>query len=349
MAKTKVALIGCGRVAKVHAEALVALAETELVACVDIKPERAEEFSRKYGGAAYTDYREVLELPEVDAVQVATPHYVHAEIAIAAAKAGKHILTEKPMAITVADMDMMINTAAENGVTLGVIFQNRYNDASQAVKKAIEAGKLGQLQGTRMFLTWRRTDAYYQESDWKGTWDKEGGGVLIDQAIHTIDLMQWMVGEIDYLEARYDTRAHNIIDVDDVAEAYIKFKNGVIGCVYANCFYAYDAPIFLEIYGDKGIAQITGDTARITCGTETTIVEQSAGETPGLRYWGYSHKRQIRDFYRDVQAGRQPFIDGNAGRKAVEIVLAMYESSRKRAPVYFPYVPDEQYSSTRKG
>ncbi len=349
MKKTRVALIGCGRVARVHADALVALDETELVAVVDIKPDRAEAFSQHYEVKAYTDYRDVLELPNVDAVQIATPHYNHAEIAIAALKAGKDVLTEKPMAISVPDMEAMIQTAKDTKRTLGVIFQNRYNDASQAVKQVIEEGKLGAINGTRAIITWRRTDEYYSESDWKGTWDKEGGGVLIDQAIHTIDLMQWLVGEVDYLEARYDTRAHDQIDVDDVAEAHIVFKNGAIGCLYASCNYSYDAPIFLEIHGEKGIAHIIGDRATITIGNKTMIVEQQPDETTGLRYWGFSHKRQIRDHYRAVQAGKQPFIDGKAGKTAVDMVLAMYESSRRQTPVYFPYVPGAPSCKKHRG
>ncbi|MGI6567290.1 MAG: Gfo/Idh/MocA family oxidoreductase [Firmicutes bacterium] len=349
MKRIRVALIGCGRVARVHADALAALEETELAAVVDIKPERAEAFGQHYGVKAYTDYRDVLKLDDVDAVQIATPHYCHAEIAIAALRAGKDVLTEKPMAITVEDMEAMIKTADECGRTLGVIFQNRYNDASQAVKKAVEEGKLGAILGTRAVITWRRTDEYYSESDWKGTWDKEGGGVLIDQAIHTIDLMQWLVGEVDYLEARYDTRAHEIIDVDDVAEAHIVFKNGAIGCVYANCNYSYDAPIFLELHGEKGIAHIIGDRAIITVGNKTMTVEQQADETSGLRYWGFSHKRQIQDHYRAILEGRKPTIDGQEGKTAVDMVLAMYESSRRQAPIYFPYVPGAPSCRERKG
>ncbi|NLJ85588.1 MAG: Gfo/Idh/MocA family oxidoreductase [Firmicutes bacterium] len=349
MTKTRVALIGCGRVARVHAAALTSLDETELVAVVDIKPDRAEAFSERYGAKAYTDYKDVLNLPEVDAVQLATPHHTHAQITIDALKAGKHVLTEKPMAITVPDMEAMIKTAEESNRTLGVIFQNRYNDASQAVKQAIDSGQLGAIKGTRAVITWRRTDEYYTQSDWKGTWDKEGGGVLIDQAIHTIDLMQWLVGEVDWLEARYDTRAHDIIDVDDVAEAHIVFENGAIGCLYASCNYSYDAPVFLEVHGEKGIAHIIGDTATITIGSKTVTVEQEPDEANGLRYWGFSHKRQIKDFYRAVQAGKQPFIDGRAGKVAVDMVLAMYESSRRQTPIYFPYVPGAPSCSKSRG
>ncbi|MCL4514955.1 MAG: Gfo/Idh/MocA family oxidoreductase [Firmicutes bacterium] len=336
MRKLKVALVGCGRVSSVHAAALHKLDETELAVAVDVKADRAKETAETYGCRWTTDYREVLKDKEIDAVEICTPHYLHAEMAIAAARAGKHILTEKPMALSVADANAMIKAADENGVALGVIFQNRYNEASQAVKRAIERGELGTLRGTRAFLTWDRSDDYYRDSDWKGTWDKEGGGVLIDQAIHTIDQMQWLVGEVDFIQATYSTRAHDFIKVDDVAEAYLKFKNGAVGCLYANCFYTYDADVFLEVQGDKGVAQILKDVARIKIGNETRIVEPTTDNpTLGKGYWGMSHSRQIEKFYRALLRGEKPEIDGHAGKAAMQIVLAMYESARRGEPVYF--------------
>jgi len=337
--KVRVALIGCGRVARVHAQALKRLQETELKAVVDIVEEKAKFFSETYDVKDwYTDYHKVIERDDIDAVEICLPHYLHAEVAINAMKSGKHVLTEKPMAITLEDADKMIATSEECRVTLGVIFQNRYNDASVAVKKAITSGRLGTIKGTRMMLTWYRPDSYYRESDWKGTWDKEGGGVLIDQAIHTLDLMQWLIGTgIDYIRATYDTRAHSYINVDDVAEAYIKFKPDIVGCVYANCFYPYDAPVFLEIFGTDGMAHIIGDKATIYLGNETVQVEQASNPGSGLRYWGSSHERQIKDFYQDLLLGRKPFIDGREGRTALAMVLSMYESSRTGKPVKFPY------------
>lgn len=335
--QVKVALIGCGRVAEVHAKALSELPHTKLAAVVDIKPERAQRFGKVYNcGNVLTDYKEALRDPQIDAVEICTPHYLHAPIAIDAARAGKHILTEKPMAISVADADAMIAEAKKAGVELGVIFQNRYNDASVAIKQAIEEGKLGKLLGTRMFLTWNRSDEYYKGSDWKGTWDKEGGGVLIDQAIHTMDLMQWFMGDIKEIEAKYYTRAHDYIQVDDVAEGTLKFANGAVGFIYANCAYPYDAPIFLEVYGDKGLAQLHGDVATIRVGNETTTVVQQADEVVGKRYWGFSHERQISYFYEDVLAGRTPQIHGLAGKTAMAMVLAMYHSSRSNEKVDFP-------------
>lgn len=334
-----VGLIGCGRVARAHVAALKAAEHTRLVAVCDIKEDRAKAFAEETGAAPYTDWRELLTRDDIDAIQICTPHYLHAEMAIAAANAGKHVLTEKPMAISVADADAMIEAARRNNVLLGVIFQNRYNDASQAIKQAIDSGRLGEIRGARAFITWDRSDDYYRNSDWKGTWDKEGGGVLIDQAIHTIDLMQWLIGEVDSIRATYDTRAHEYIHVDDVAEAYIKFKNGAIACVYANCFYVYDAPVYLEIVGTKGRAELVGSEATIYIGNETLKVVQAQNEIVGKKYWGSGHKRQIADFYYSVLKGEKPYIDGEAGKVAMCMVLAMYESARTGKTVKFPYVP----------
>lgn len=336
MDKVRVALIGCGRVASVHAEALRALDITELVACVDIRKERAERFSEMYtDGKAkvFTDYKEALAMDDVDAVEICLPHYLHAQVTIDALNAGKHVLTEKPMAITLEDMDAMIATAEKTGKTLGVIFQNRYNDSTVAVKEAIDSGKLGKILGARAFITWKRTDEYYSQSDWKGTWDKEGGGVLIDQAIHTIDLMQYLISPPKRISASYATRAHSLIHVDDVAEAVIEFENGAIGCVYANCFYVYDAPIYLEIVGEKGRAEIRADRATLYIGNKTTYVEPTVEPTTGKTYWGASHSRQIQNYYHSLLEGKQPDIDGKKGRVAAAMVLAMYESARTGKPV----------------
>jgi len=336
--KVRVGLIGCGRVARVHAQALTELDQTQLVAVCDIKEDRAKEYGEKFNVDYYLDYKEMLARDDIDAVQICTPHHLHKEMTVNAANAGKHVLTEKPMALSIEDIDAMIGAADRNGVTLGVIFQNRYNDSSLAVKEVIDSGKLGKILGARAFITWRRTDEYYKGSDWKGTWDKEGGGFLIDQAIHTIDLMQWMVGEVETIRATYGTHAHTYIDVDDVAEAYIRFTNGAEGCVYGNCFYAYDAPVYLEIVGENGRAEILGGfrgKAIITIGNEERIVTQREGKVLGKSYWGPSHIRQIEEFYTDLLAGRKPAIDGRVGKVANAMVLAMYESHRQGKPIDF--------------
>lgn len=335
---TNVALIGCGRVAVSHAKSLVSLSHTNLAAVVDIKEDRARKFSEEYGAPWFTDFEEVLKDPNIDAVQIATPHHLHAPIAIAAANAGKHVLTEKPMAITSTDANRMIQAAKDNNVSLGVVFQCRWNDISRAAKAAIEEGRIGKILGARAFITWDRSDEYYKNSDWKGTWDKEGGGVLIDQAIHTIDLGQWLIGEeIEWVKGTWETRCHDFIDVDDVAEATVCFKSGIKFSFYANNYYPLNVPIFLEVVGDKGMIHITADKGKIMTENTTLYVQQSKGIVPGMEYWGKSHCLQISDFYRDVQNGVRHEVDGHAGKVALDIVLATYKSGRTGERIDFPF------------
>lgn len=343
MEPLKVAIIGCGNVSKVHFAATAANPQAVLVAACDVKPDRAKAYGEQYSIPYYTDFHEVLDL-QPDVIHVCTPHHTHAEIAIAAANKGIHVLTEKPMAVSLADADRMIAAAEQNGIYFGVIFQNRYNPSSVAVKQLVEQGRLGKLLGARMFVTWYRPDEYYSLSDWKGTWDKEGGGVLIDQAIHTIDLMQWIVGDIESLEASMDNRTHDTIDVEDVAEATVYFKNGVIGSLYAVNYFTYDADVLLEIHGKKGVARIEKDTATITLtGQEPQIVRPHDEEKAvGKSYWGVSHKIQIDKFYQAVINKTPLEIDGHEGRHALEIVRSIYYSGGQGGTrVPFPFAePD---------
>lgn len=339
MSQLKVAVIGCGNVSVVHLPPIVGSEVAELIAVCDIKPERAQATGEKYGVPWYTNYQEVIDL-KPDVIHICTPHNTHAEITIAAAKRGIHVLTEKPMAVSLEDADRMIVTAEENNVKLGVIFQNRYNASSQAIREVVQSGKLGKILGCRMFVTWNRSDEYYSHSDWKGTWDQEGGGVLIDQAIHTIDLMQWVMGDIDYLEASIDNRNHDLIDVEDVAEATIFFKNGAIGSLYACNYYSYDADVFLEVHGEKGIVRVEKDDAliRIKGEPDRFVTQEDLLPTIGKSYWGVNHKTQIDKFYRAVLTNAKVEIDGHAGRKALEIVRAIYYSgSHDICRVKFPF------------
>lgn len=339
MTKLKVAVIGCGNVSVVHLEPIQKSEVAKLIAVCDLKPERTRAAGERFQVPWYTDYRDVLDL-KPDVIHICTPHNTHMEIAVAAAQAGVHVLTEKPMAIKLADADTMIAAAEKNRTKLGVIFQNRYNPSSRAAHETVRSGKLGKILGCRMFLTWNRSDEYYSYSDWKGTWHQEGGGVLIDQAIHTIDLMQWIMGDIEYLEGSINNRTHDLIDVEDVAEATIFFKNGVVGSLYACNCYTYDADIILEIHGERGIVRIEKDDATIQIkGKPPQIVTPNGSDvTLGKSYWGVGHRTQIDRFYQAVLNDTPVELDGRAGRKALEIVKAIYYSGiNEQCRVYFPY------------
>ena len=333
MSHLKSAIIGCGGVARVHAHAINDNTDAHLMATVDIIGERAEKYARKYGKEgckAYTDYKEMLKDPSIDVVHVCAPHYLHAPMVIDTLKAGKNVITEKPLAISVEQAEAMIAAGKKSDKNFGVILQNRYNLASQEAKKVIDDGKLGKILGARAFVTWYRTKEYYLESNWKGTWEKEGGGVLIDKAIHTIDLMQWLVGEVEWVQGTCHNRFHPYIEVEDVAEAMFQFKNGARGVLFATNYYTYDSNIILEIHGENGKIFIEKDMARIEIGDESYTVKEEQQVKEGKSYWGSSHSTQIAEFYQDVANGKRHWISGEEAKKVLDIVLGIYRSEGKR-------------------
>ncbi|MBR2885299.1 MAG: Gfo/Idh/MocA family oxidoreductase, partial [Clostridia bacterium] len=216
MSKLRVGIIGCGRIAVMHLVSIEAIDCTDLVACCDIKKDRTENVAEKYGAKAYTDYIEMLESENLDAVHICLPHNIHTDVAKEAFKRGVHVLSEKPMDVNYIKAEEAVALAKEKGVLYGVIFQCRYNNSAQLVKKAVSSGKLGKVLSAVSTLTWSRPDSYYLESDWKGTWDKEGGGVVIDQAIHSIDLVNWIVNSpVKDVAVSMANRGHDIVKVED--------------------------------------------------------------------------------------------------------------------------------------
>ncbi|MCU9615027.1 Gfo/Idh/MocA family oxidoreductase [Caldibacillus lycopersici] len=342
MTKLKVGIIGCGNIFPMHAQSVKQLENAELVAVCDSKEERAKEKAATYNCRYYTDYLELFDKEELDVIHICLPHYLHAPVAIEAAKRKIHILTEKPMAIAYEDALEMVNTAKANNVTLGVIFQNRYNPGSQLIKKMLESGELGAIKAGKLTVTWDRSDDYYLKSDWKGTWEKEGGGVIIDQAIHTMDLMRWFVdSEIKYIDATISNRAHEIIEVEDAAEGVIAYKNGVVTAFHAINYYSYDAPVEIELHCENGIAKMVADRAsvKLVDGREF-IAENNPAETfvydSGVKsYWGVSHIKQINNFYNALQNGMEPEITGEEALKTQKMICAIYQSGKEKQRVTF--------------
>lgn len=341
MKKLRVAIVGCGRIAELYKEVFKELSDrVEVVYAVDIDIERAKSFAKGLEGCiAITDYKQCFN-NNIDVMHIATPHNLHAAMAIEAMRNKINVLTEKPMAITLKDSDEMIKVSEEEGVKLGVIFQTRYVKGCMDIKKLIEEGKLGKIVAARSYLSWKREDSYYKQSDWKGTWDKEGGGVLIDQAIHSIDRVQWLVGSnVEWIEGTINNRVHKTVDVEDVAEAFVKFKSGCLYQLYAcNCF-NYDAPIEIEVVGEKGRAGLKQDLAWVQLDGEEQyeIKDGYDGLSVGPNYWGCSHITQLKDYYNSVRENKEVYIDGKSGRKALEIVKGIYKSSKDKKRVYLPF------------
>ena len=351
MKKFRVGIIGCGRIAQFHGMPARAQECADVVACCDIRPSAAKERAKLFGcKKIYTDYEEMIRKEKLDVVHVCLPHYLHAPVSIRAMELGCHVLTEKPMAISMKQAEEMVKTAKKTGKILGVIFQNRYNAGAQLVKRAIDSGMLGDVLAARATVNWFRDASYYEESfdHWKGTWDKEGGGVLIDQAIHTLDLMCWLIGygekgkNLASADVSIANRAHkNVIEVEDCADGMILFKNGVRASFWCMNYYSHDALVELEITCQNGYAKITAEDAKIVCNDGHEYVAKcNPNDTfdygGGPSYWGTSHAKQVADFYAAIQEGRQPWINGELILQTThKMIMGLYQSGKTGKPVKF--------------
>jgi predicted dehydrogenase len=326
----KTGIIGCGRISVVYKRAFEELADmAKPVIAVDKIPSRAKNFASDFG-AAHSDRLEDLLSAKPDIVHICTPHFLHKEEVIACLEAEINVLCEKPIAINLTDADAMIETSRRTGKKLGIIFQNRYIRGIVELKKFIEAGGLGTLKGAFSNLNWHRPPSYY-ECDWKGSWEKEGGGVLIDQAIHSIDLVRYLVGSpVISIDGRIDTRILTNIEVEDCASAAVEFGNGVIYSLFACNYYMENAPIQIEICGEKGKAHFDGSTVAINAkGEDRVITPDDSPEKAGESYWGSAHSAQIRACYNAFLTGDAFPISPEDARATLAVVLGVYESSRR--------------------
>lgn len=327
-------IIGCGSIFPMHAASLKTLKQVEIVAVCDIVAERAKRRAQECDCKAYLDYQEMIAAEQPDVVHICTPHYLHPPMAIYALSHGCHVLTEKPMALSAGDAKEMIDAANKNGRSLGVIFQNRYNAGSQLIKKTITSGALGKVLGGRASVWWHRDNAYYHNSGWRGTLAMEGGGVVVNQAVHTLDLMCWFAGQKAVsVDASIATRRLDI-EVEDCAEGIIRFEGDIDCCFqFTNC-YSYDAPVEIEMHCEKGIAKLVGDRATIAFedGRELTA-SNDPNETIAYgemkNYWGVSHVKQISDYYHSLETGQVPYIDGNVAFPTTKVMCAILQSGRE--------------------
>ena len=337
--KFRVGVIGLGNVSPMHLYPAHALDCCELVAVCDNKEERAIAKSKEFGCNYYTDYKEMIDKEKLDVVHICTPHYLHPPMTIYALEKGCHVLTEKPMSTNFADSEAMVKTADKTGKTLGVIFQNRYNPGSILAKEKLDSGVLGAVKGAKLNVTWMRTDEYYSKSDWKGTWDKEGGGVMIDQAIHTFDLLRWLMdAKVEYVNCHYTNRTHKIIEVEDVADGIIKFDNGVLASFYTINYYSEDSDVELELHCENGNINIKADTCTITMKDgRKYIADKEPGEVfpygDVKGYWGVSHIKQIEAFYESLVKGERPFLDGHDALETMRLIFGLYDSGREKRQV----------------
>lgn len=341
------AIIGCGTISPPHAEALKRTDGAALRVVVDEDRSRAEAAAGEYGCEAAADYRRLLEREDIQVVHLCTPHHRHAEMAVELLRAGKHVLSEKPMAHSLEAALRISHAAERSSAQFGLVFQNRYNEASLKIRDMIETGVLGKLVCMKGIVTWFREPEYYENSPWRGRWETEGGGVLINQAIHTLDLLQWFGGEVSSIRGCASADVlHDVIEVEDTVHAALTFKNGVRGLFYATNAYLAHAPVELELIFERGCLHQRQDRLFLSrdgeesllCGPPSRAREAGAvGNAAGKSYWGNSHGRLISDFYRHIREGRKFAIDEHEGLKVMGLVSDLYRSSQTRRP---PEVPE---------
>lgn len=350
--KLRFGLVGGGMAGPLSAGALKDLEEAELVAFADINEDVCKEFTKKYDiKDYYTDYKEMLKREDIDAVCIATPPFLHEEMVINAAKAGKHVMCEKPIAINLLQADRMIKACEEANVTFGVIFMYRFMDQAKLIKKAIDEGKLGRIISVDCIGKSYRSDEYYASGAWRGTWKGEGGGSLISQTIHFIDLMLYFIGEVESLSGTYMTTIHRDIEVDDMACAQFKFKNGAIGTVVSSTAITPGYPRRLEIHGEKGTIILKEEEIiewKVEGMNEDDYLTKEkidSGDTTtkaGFVNTEY-HRRQLKDFIEAIKEGRKPKVDGVEARRTLEFIRAIYQSCDKNEIVKFPIEDKEEY------
>ena len=348
MNRIRFGIIGCGVISPWHARAISDTEEAGLVACCDIIEERARKLSEDFAvKEVYTDYHKLLARDDIDAVCVTTPSGLHGMVTIDAAKAGKHVMCEKPVEITKAKIDEMIAACKAADVKLGVIFQRRTSPLWHKVKNAIDSGCLGKMILGDAYLKYYRGQAYYDKDAWRGTWELDGGGALMNQGVHMVDVLQWMMGPVTSVYAQADHMVRDI-EVEDTACAVLRFASGAMGILEGTTSVTPGMDHRLEFHGEHGSILVDGETIKVwevpgedasqcgETGSGGVDVKIGTAETAPTTSATQGHQGQIQDLCRAIREDREPMVNAETARKAVEIILAVYESSRTGQPVTLP-------------
>ncbi len=344
-------IVGCGIIANFHAKAIEHIRGAKIVACYDSFAPAAERFAAANNVTRYEQLSDMLADSSVDIVTICTPSGAHRDPAVSAANAGKHVVVEKPLEITLRRCDAIINACRKNKVKLCTIFPSRFHPATRALRAAIEKGRFGQLTLGDAYTKWWRTQQYYDSGGWRGTWALDGGGAYMNQAIHSVDLICSLMGDVAEVTGAVGTLAHKRIEVEDVGVATLRFKNGALGVIEATTAAFPGMLKKIEIHGTEGTVVIEEDSILIwdfakKQHQDATIRKKfsSAGSGGGasdptaISYVG--HMQQLRDFIKAIRTGGKPRVDGAAGRKSVEIILAIYKSAWTGRKVELPLKND---------
>lgn len=337
-------IVGCGNIARFHAKAIQELDGTKLVACVSRSEESAKKFAKEFGIRWYPTLDALLE--KVEIISVCTPGGGRKEIVLKAAKRGVHVITEKPIEVSLSAIDQMIEAAEKHKIMLGCIFQSRFGKAEQMLKRLLEEGAFGQVVLGEADVRWFRSQEYYESADWRGTWKYDGGGALMNQSIHSIDLLQWYLGPVTRIFG-WAKRLVRQIEVEDTAVAVLEFQRGALGVIKGCTSVAPGFARKLGIYGSKGSAEIVGESLvyydfQSPMGKVLVKEEEDRTSSDPMAFPYQNHKRQLQDFLNAVQEGRPPLVDGKEARKSVEIILGIYKASKEGTVVELPLNEGEE-------
>ncbi len=358
----KVGIVGLGKVAHLHAQALKEISNAEFTAGCSRSIKKAESYLSEYGAKPYDNISNMVKGEELDLVIICTPHPDHLDSTVETLKAGAHVLVEKPLASTLQDCDAMIDAASQANLKLGVISQRRWYPPTLRVKQAMDDGKIGKtVMGTINMLGWRGQD-YYESDDWRGSWDLEGGGIMVNQAPHQLDLFCWLMGPIDEVYGHWANLNHPYIEVEDTALAIVKFKSGAIGNIIVSNSQKPGLFGKIQVHGENGASvgvQTEGGAMFIagmapileppvndlwTIPGEENKLEEFTKEDNELFEkvdpTVYFIRLQIEEYLDALDNGRDPLVNGEEGRRTVELFSAIYRSTRDNKPVKFPLSPE---------
>lgn len=340
-------IIGCGMISRFHAKAIADIESANLVGCWNRTPDSAEKLAEETGCVAYGSLEEMLANPNIQVVTIGTASGAHLDPAVAAAEAGKHVIIEKPLEVTLERCDKIISACEKNNVKLATIFPSRFHESSKLMKSAVEAKKFGTLTMGDAYVKWFRTQEYYDSGAWRGTWEMDGGGALMNQAIHSVDLLYWFMGPVKSIVAQTATLAHDRIEVEDVATASLQFENGALGVIEATTAAFPGSLKKIELHGSQGSATLQEEDITVWDFAEPTDEDRSllekmsnrtesgGGASDPAAIGHHGHTELFRDTLNAIENDSTPLIDGHEGRRSVEIILGIYEAAKSGKKVEF--------------
>jgi predicted dehydrogenase len=353
-------IIGCGMIARFHARAIADVRGAKLVACFDTIPASAARLAEETGCKPYTNLDEMLADADVDVVTIGTPSGAHLEPAVAAARAGKHVIVEKPLEITLKRCDKIIDDCKKNKVKLSTIFPSRFHQSCIELKRAVDGNRFGRMTMGDAYVKWYRSQEYYDSGAWRGTWELDGGGALMNQAIHSVDLLTWLMGPVVEIRSQTATLAHKRIAVEDTAVATLRFANGALGVIEATTT-AYPGYLKrIEIHGSEGSAVMEEEDIKVwdfaKKGRRDAVVlkrmaehhSTGGGASDPAAIGHHGHTEQFRDVVKAIKTGGTPAVDGREGRRSVEIILAIYKAAETGKAIELPLRSDPTLKARQK-